>query len=215
MPSKRKQSNSLISSDFLKLLNHFGLALVIAFTWCLLDSPQEVQAKSSKKLLIAKKQKKKRKKRRKKIDDPVVVVETNKGTFMIQVFEEEVPVTAANFLDLVKSGFYNGLTFHRYDPRFLIQGGDPTGTGTGGSGKTIPLEINNNLKHSEMGMVGLARKSDKNSGSSQFYIILSPRSELDGDYAVYGKVIEGLEIVFQLRKGDKMNKVFIEGEDGK
>lgn len=173
-------------------------------------SMQEAFAKTpaqAKKLLIAKKAKK----TRKKGDETVVTVVTNKGQFQIQIFEEEVPVTAANFLSLVKDGFYNGLSFHRYDPQFVIQGGDPTGTGTGGSGKTIPLEVSDKLKHSEMGMVGLARKSDPNSGSSQFYIILSPRSELDNDYAVFGKVIEGLDIVYQLRKGDEMQEVYIEG----
>lgn len=202
----------------MQLYARLSLALLIAVTFCLLpaalnDSQNLNVAKAmakEKRLLIAKK-----KKSRKKVDDPVVIVATDKGQFQIQIFEEEVPVTAAHFLSLVKDGFYNGLTFHRYDPRFVIQGGDPTGTGTGGSGKTIPLEVTPKLKHSEIGMVGLARKSDKNSGSSQFYIILSPRSELDGDYAVFGKVIDGIDIVYQLRKGDKMNEVYLEGSGSK
>lgn len=197
------------------LYSRMILAIFMALTWTFspVTNCQTMEARGlnrNKGVLIAKKTKKS-----KKVDDPVVTVVTNKGNFQIQVFEEEVPVTASNFLSLVKEGFYNGLIFHRYDPNFVIQGGDPTGTGAGGSGKTIPLEISGNLKHSETGMVGLARKSDPNSGSSQFYIILSPRSELDNDYAVFGKVIEGIDIVYQLRKGDKMQEVYIEGSEPK
>lgn len=198
----------------MQLYARLSLAFIIAFTFCLvpvtLESGQSQVVAKSKRVLIARK-----KKKRKKVDDPVVTIVTDKGQFQIQIFEEDAPVTAAHFLSLVKDGFYNGLTFHRYDPRFVIQGGDPTGTGTGGSGKTIPLEISPKLKHSEIGMVGLARKSDRNSGSSQFYIILSPRSELDGDYAVFGKVIDGIDIVYQLRKGDKMSEVYLEGSGSK
>jgi len=144
-----------------------------------------------------------------KSDDPVVVVETDKGTFKIRVFQEEAPVTAANFLKLVNKGFYNGLTFHRWEPDFLIQGGDPTGTGTGGSGETIPLEISTR-KHTEAGIVGMGRKSDPNSATSQFYVLLQPRSELDGKYAVFGKVVEGIETVFQIHKGDHMTRVYVD-----
>lgn len=205
LKNKLKNSLTLIMKVF--------MAALMLLSWTALSSNQEGVCKG-KKLLIAKK-KKKKKKRRKKIDDPLVNVVTDKGEFLIQVFEDEAPVTSQNFLALVKQGFYNGLKFHRYDPRFVIQGGDPTGTGCGGSGKTIPLETTKALRHSEVGMVGLARKSDPNSGSSQFYIILSPRSELDDKYAVFGKVIEGLETVFQLRAGDSMKNVFLEGSDSK
>ena len=195
----------------LKLILSTTMAFLLTIAWVdSVNNPGNIAFAKEKKVLIA--AKKTKRKKRKGIDDPVVLVKTNKGEFAIQVFQEEVPVTAQNFLSLVEKGFYDGLTFHRYDPRFVIQGGDPTGTGTGGSGKNIPLEINKTHKHSEMGMVGMARKSDPNSGSSQFYIILSPRSELDEDYCVYGKVIEGLDIVYQLRKGDKMERVYLEKE---
>ncbi|MBX9667041.1 MAG: peptidylprolyl isomerase [Candidatus Obscuribacterales bacterium] len=144
--------------------------------------------------------------------DPVVVVETNKGPFKMIVFRNDMPNTAGAFLDIVKNGTYNGTTFHRYEPKFCIQGGDPTGTGHGGTGQKLPLEINKRIRHTEAGMIGMAHyPSDKDSGSSQFYIILGPQSGLDNDYAVFAKVTEGLETVFTLRKGDTMDSVFLEG----
>ncbi|MBX3076292.1 peptidylprolyl isomerase [Candidatus Obscuribacterales bacterium] len=143
--------------------------------------------------------------------NPVVVVDTNKGQFKMVVYKNEVPVTAGNFIDLVNRKVYNGTTFHRYEPKFCIQGGDPTGTTRGGSGKSIPLEINKQLRHSESGMVGMARGKDRNSASSQFYIILSPQSGLDNDYAVFAKVIEGLDTVFAIRKGDTMTNLAVDG----
>jgi cyclophilin family peptidyl-prolyl cis-trans isomerase len=146
--------------------------------------------------------------------DPTVVIETTKGTIKIKVFKNEAPVTAGNFLDLVQKGFYNGLTFHRYEPGFVIQGGDPQGTGTGNyvdptTNKTryIPLEIKSGLKHDAAGIVAMARANDPNSASCQFYITLAPASFLDQKYAVFGKVTEGLQAVMQLRQGDKMTKV--------
>lgn len=139
----------------------------------------------------------------------ISVVETNKGTFKFRLYEEKAPISTKNFIDLAESGFYNGLTFHRYVPGFVVQGGDPTGTGTGGSGKTIPLEVNSALKH-DLGAVGMARSQDPNSATSQFYITLDATPNLDGSYAVFGKVIEGMDIVKKLRQGDKMLKITIE-----
>jgi cyclophilin family peptidyl-prolyl cis-trans isomerase len=150
--------------------------------------------------------------------DPTVVMETNKGTIKIRVFKNDAPITAGNFLDLVQRGFYNGLTFHRYEPNFVIQGGDPKGTGLGGfvdaNGKerTIKLETSPNLRHSEAGMVAMARSGNPDSASCQFYITLAPANFLDASpgnpgYAVFGKVVEGLNVVKELRKGDKMTKV--------
>lgn len=145
--------------------------------------------------------------------NPIVTVETNKGSFTIVVYKNEVPITAENFLDLVNRKIYNGTTFHRYEPKFCIQGGDPTGTTRGGSGKTIPLEVNKQLRHSEAGMVAMARGKDRDSASSQFYVTLSPQSGLDNDYAVFAKVVDGLETVFAIRKGDTMNNVFVAGTE--
>lgn len=151
------------------------------------------------------------------INEPVVTLETSKGIIKIAVYRKETPVTASNFIDLVQKNFYNGLSFHRHEPGFVIQGGDPLGNGTGGyvDPKTrverrIPLETSPNLRHSEAGMVAMARSSDPNSASSQFYITLAPCTALDGNYAVFGKVIDGMQIVTSLRKGDKIIKATVQ-----
>ncbi|MBI2811518.1 MAG: peptidylprolyl isomerase [Candidatus Melainabacteria bacterium] len=146
--------------------------------------------------------------------DPVVVLDTTKGTIKVRIYKDEVPKTAGNFLDLVKRGFYNGLTFHRYEPGFCIQGGCPKGTGTGGfvdpetnKERRIPLEVSKELKHNEAGVIAMARANDPNSASSQFYFTLDPASFLDMQYAVFGKVTEGLDVVKSLRVGDVMKEV--------
>lgn len=145
------------------------------------------------------------------------VLNTTKGTIKFQLYEDLAPLTANNFIDLVERGFYNGLTFHRYEPGFVIQGGDPVGNGTGdfqdpvtGRKRTIPLEVTPMLKHDGPGMVAMARSQDRNSASCQFYITLAAASFLDMNYAVFGKVTEGLDVVQQLRKGDKINSATIE-----
>jgi peptidyl-prolyl cis-trans isomerase B (cyclophilin B) len=135
-------------------------------------------------------------------------IETNKGTFKFTLHEDKTPITTKNFIDLANKGFYNGLTFHRYEPGFVIQGGDPKGNGTGGSEKTIPLEIDKSLSHIE-GALGMARSQDPNSASSQFYVTLAPSPHLDGGYCVFGQVTEGMDVVKELRAGDKMIKVTI------
>ncbi len=146
-----------------------------------------------------------------KLNRPVVALKTTRGTIKIEIFKDKAPLTSANFIDLVRKGFYNGLTFHRYEPGFVIQGGDPTGSGTGGyldphTGKprTINLEIGSGLSHYRAGIVAMARSCDPNSASSQFYITLAPQTFLDKQYAVFGEVTEGLPAVMQLREGDRM-----------
>lgn len=149
--------------------------------------------------------------------DPIVVMETSKGTIKIQIYRSSVPITGGNFVDLVQKGFYNGLTFHRYEPGFVIQGGDPKGDGTGGyvdpqtkTERRIPLEVKADLKHSQAGIVAMARASDPNSASCQFYITLAAASFLDGQYAVFGKVIDGLPAAMELRRGDKILKAVVQ-----
>ncbi len=148
--------------------------------------------------------------------DPVVELETSKGKIKIQVLLNDAPITAGNFLDLVGREFYNGLTFHRYEPGFVIQGGCPKGTGTGGftdpqtgRERTIALEVKPGLKHDAAGIVAMARSNNPNSASSQFYITLGAASFLDMQYAVFGKVVEGLDVARQLRADDRMIKVTI------
>ncbi len=137
------------------------------------------------------------------------VLETSKGTIKFELYEKEAPITTKNFIELTNKGFYNGLTFHRVEPGFVIQGGDPKGNGTGGSGKMIPLEIAPTLTHRK-GAVGMARAQDPNSASSQFYICIEDAKFLDGNYAVFGMVTEGQDVVGKIRKGDRIIKAAIQ-----
>jgi len=124
----------------------------------------------------------------------------NGGKFVMELYPQYAPETVENFCTLVEDGFYDGIIFHRVIPGFMAQGGDPTGTGTGGSDATITGEFSNNgfknntLKH-ERGTVSMARTLEPNSASSQFFICFEAAPHLDGDYAAFGKVIEGMEVV--------------------
>lgn len=136
------------------------------------------------------------------------VIETNNGTIKAELYTDKAPITAKNFIGLADSGFYNGLKFHRVEPGFVVQGGDPKGDGTGGSGKTIPLEIKPELRHAK-GVLGMARSQNPDSASSQFYITLAESHFLDENYAVFGKVVQGMDAAEKIKIGDKMNKVYI------
>lgn len=131
---------------------------------------------------------------------PIVTFEMEDGKVMkAELYPEIAPVTVENFVNLVKKGFYDGLTFHRVIRGFMIQGGCPLGNGTGGPGYTIKGEfemngIENNLKH-ERGVLSMARAMDPNSAGSQFFIMHETSPHLDGQYAAFGKVIEGMETV--------------------
>lgn len=141
-------------------------------------------------------------------ENRIATIETEKGIIKFELYEKRAPITTANFIKLAESGFYEGLIFHRIVPGFVIQGGDPQGTGMGGSNETINLEIHPELRHTD-GAVAMARSNDRNSASSQFYITLGPQPNLDDDYAVFGQVIEGKDVVAQIVKGDKMLTVTI------
>ncbi|MBN2381234.1 peptidylprolyl isomerase [candidate division WOR-3 bacterium] len=134
-------------------------------------------------------------------------IQTNKGAFVIELFSEDAPNTVVNFIRLAESGFYDGLIWHRYVPDFVIQGGDPTGTGSGNPGYSIDFEANDRTH--EEGAVGMARSMDINSASCQFYVCLEPCHGLDGSYCVFGKTIEGMEVVQQLRAGDSIIKISV------
>ena len=121
-------------------------------------------------------------------------VQTNQGAFSIELFEDKAPKTTKNFIDLAEKGFYDGVIFHRVIEGFMLQGGDPTGTGRGGPGYNIPDEFHPDLKHSEEGMLSMAN-SGPNTGGSQFFVTLAPTSWLDGKHAIFGKVVEGMEVV--------------------
>ena len=144
------------------------------------------------------------------------VMETTKGTITIELYEDKAPITAGNFIDLIEKKFYDGLTFHRLEPGFVIQGGDPRGNGTGGyvdpktgGERRIRLEVSPELKHGVAGAVAMARSSNPDSASSQFYITLGPAAFLDMNYAVLGRVVDGMEVVNQIRVGDRMTSVVV------
>ncbi len=131
------------------------------------------------------------------------VITTEKGKIVAELNTTYAPLHSNNFVFLARQGFYDGLTFHRVEPNFVIQGGDPIGTGTGGPGYTVPAELG--LTH-ENGALAMARRGagnpEKRSSGSQFYITLKPTHFLDNDYSVFGKVVEGLEVVQSIGIGD-------------
>lgn len=130
----------------------------------------------------------------------------NGAVMAFELYPDVAPKSVENFVKLTESGFYDGLTFHRIVPGFVIQGGDPLGNGTGGPGWTIPGEFNSNgfrndLKH-ERGVLSWARTPDPNSAGSQFFIMVDEAPYLDGEYAAFGRVTEGLEIIDQIVNGE-------------
>ena len=135
--------------------------------------------------------------------NPIVRITMDSGKVIrLELYPETAPITVENFLGLVKKGFYNGLTFHRIISGFMIQGGDPDGNGMGGPGYSIKGEFKNNgvdnpLKH-EKGVISMARSMDPNSAGSQFFIMHEAAPHLDGQYASFGKVIEGLDVVDEI-----------------
>ncbi|MBI4241265.1 MAG: peptidylprolyl isomerase [Candidatus Rokubacteria bacterium] len=132
------------------------------------------------------------------------------GTIKIEFFPEDAPKTVENFVTLAKKGFYDGLTFHRVEPGFVVQGGDPKGNGMGGPGYTVKAEFNKQ-KHVR-GTVAMARAQDPDSAGSQFYICFQPAPFLDGKYTGFGKVVSGMEVVDGIKVGDKMKSVKITEE---
>jgi len=146
--------------------------------------------------------------------------ETTLGNFTVELFEKQVPNTVGNFVKLAEKHFYDGVIFHRVIDGFMIQGGDPTGTGRGGPGYTFADEIDPTLKHTSEGILSMAN-AGPNTNGSQFFITLVPTPHLDGKHAVFGKVVEGIDVVRKIGKtktskpGDRpvvdvvMNKVTI------
>jgi peptidyl-prolyl cis-trans isomerase B (cyclophilin B) len=128
------------------------------------------------------------------------------GVVKLELFEKDAPGTVANFEKLANSGFYNGLTFHRVIPGFVAQGGCPIGNGTGGPGYTIKCETEGNPHKHVRGVIAMAHRG-KDTGGSQFYITYDAFPHLDGVHTVFGKVIEGMEVVDEIQQGDKMKEV--------
>jgi cyclophilin family peptidyl-prolyl cis-trans isomerase len=141
-------------------------------------------------------------------------ISTAKGDIVVQLYPEVAPLTVDNFVELSREGFYDGLTFHRVEPGFVIQGGDPNGDGSGGPGYTVPAEIG--LTHTK-GAIAMARTSDavnpdRASSGSQFYIALEALPQLDGAYTVFGQVVEGMDVVESIAIDDTIESITIAEE---
>ncbi len=136
------------------------------------------------------------------------IMETDNGKIVIELFENDAPKTVANFEKLIGEQFYDGLSFHRVIKGFVAQGGCPNGTGAGGPGYTIPCETKGNPHKHERCSLSMAHRGP-NTGGSQFFIVYEPQPHLDGVHTVFGKVIEGLDVVDKIKQGDKMNKVTV------
>jgi len=129
----------------------------------------------------------------------IAVFDTNKGSFKVELFADKAPLTVGNFMKLVDQGFYNGLIFHRVIPDFMIQGGCPHGTGGGGPGWAIRDEFHPSLKHDCKGILSMAN-AGPNTGGSQFFITVAPTPWLDKHHSIFGKVVEGMNIVESISK---------------
>ncbi|NHK29808.1 MAG: peptidylprolyl isomerase [Asgard group archaeon] len=138
------------------------------------------------------------------------ILETSKGTIEIELFDEETPNTVKSFVSLIEKGFYDGLTFHRFVEDFVIQGGDPKGTGTGGPGYQIPCEVNAPKQVHNIGALSMAH-AGRNTGGSQFFIVLNDKNcrHLNRNHTVFGQAIKGLDVIKQIRQGDKINKATV------
>ncbi len=140
------------------------------------------------------------------------IIKTNKGAMHVLFFEADAPNTVANFIKLSKEGFYNGLTWHRVIPDFVIQGGGPEGTGAGGPGYAIKCELDGENQYHDSGVLSMAH-AGRDTGGSQFFICHSRKNtgHLDRQHTVFGKVTEGLDVLNSIRQGDLIEEVVIEG----
>ncbi len=135
---------------------------------------------------------------------------TAKGTMLIEFYDNDAPIAVENFKKLSNEGYYDGVTFHRVIPDFVIQGGDPTGTGGGGPGYSIPCELDGDNQYHDRGVLSMAHRGP-NTGGSQFFICHSRNNtaHLDRKHTCFGKVVEGLEVIDQIRQGDVIEKIVI------
>lgn len=138
------------------------------------------------------------------------IIKTEKGDMKVEFYHDDAPKTVANFIKLSESGFYNGLTFHRVIPNFVIQGGCPNGTGSGGPGYTIDCELTGNNQYHDRGVLSMAHRG-RNTGGSQFFICHNRRNtkHLDRNHTCFGKVVEGLDVIDDIRQGDKILSIEI------
>jgi peptidyl-prolyl cis-trans isomerase B (cyclophilin B) len=139
----------------------------------------------------------------------LIKMETSRGTLELELYPQYAPITVNNFVFLTEQGFYDGVSFHRVIDNFVIQGGDPTGTGRGGPGYRFEDElVGNPLKH-ETGVISMAN-SGPNTNGSQFFITHAPQPHLDGKHTVFGKVVGGQDVIYEIQTGDEMTAVTVE-----
>ena len=141
------------------------------------------------------------------------IIDTEKGKMNVTFYEKDAPKTVKNFIDLSEKGYYDGLTFHRVIPDFVIQGGCPQGTGVGGPGYKIDCELDGDNQYHDTGVLSMAH-AGRNTGGSQFFICHSRNntSHLDRNHTCFGKVTEGLDVIDQIKEGDKINSITIVNE---
>lgn len=144
--------------------------------------------------------------------DVAVRIATDRGDLVVALFPDDAPAHVAAFLKLVEAGFYDGLTFHRVEPGFVVQGGDPNGDGTGGPGYRLPAEFN--ARPHVRGTLAMARAADPDSAGSQFYLCLDDARFLDGQYTVFGMLTDGYETLDAIRRGDVMRRLTVEPRSG-
>ena len=139
-----------------------------------------------------------------------VKISTDKGDMIAELYDNATPITVKNFTDLISKGFYNGLNFHRVIPNFVVQGGCPNGTGTGGPGYKIECEVTAPNQYHDRGVLSMAH-AGRNTGGSQFFICYSRQGtqHLDGNHTCFGKVVEGLDVIDMIRQGDKIKSMEI------
>lgn len=140
------------------------------------------------------------------MSDIRIILQTDKGAIEGTLFASKAPLTVANFLNLAKRGYYNGIKFHRVIPNFMIQGGDPSGTGAGGPGYEFEDEVKTGLKHSKPGIFSMANRGPRTNGS-QFFITHVPTDWLDGKHTVFGEVTKGQDVVNSIKQGDKITGI--------
>ncbi len=197
----------------MKKVNIILLSLVVLFSCQSANSKTETQSN------INSETKTKRMEEEPKKANRFVVIETSMGTIKGELFEDLAPITTANFIKLVEKGYYDGLIFHRIIPNFMVQTGCPEGTGRGGPGYSIQDEFGAGLKHDKPGVFSMAN-AGPNSGGSQFFITHVPTTWLDGKHAIFGQVVEGIEVIFAMAEVARnnmdrpdedivMNKVYI------
>lgn len=143
-----------------------------------------------------------------KLDMSKAIIKTEKGDMTVQFYDQDAPGHVANFIKLAKSGFYDGTVFHRVIPDFVVQGGDPTGTGAGGPGYSIDCELDGENQYHDRGVLSMAHRG-RNTGGSQFFICHSRNNtaHLDRNHTCFGKVVENVDVVDDIRQGDKIISV--------